>query len=162
MPHAPYKSTILSTPEDIELCGVGDIKDTLTCNTGECIKRINSIVLDESGKITLYSQIGENTLAFRFSNLNINPKWAGTGTKPNLLCTTFPTTTYNESLASNFEDKEGVCLATSNGESTNAIVIRVLKSRLISEDVAGIRDFISKTKIDIISEVESTVVKTVD
>ena len=158
-----YKSNILSTPEDIELCGVGDIKDTLNCNTGEYIKRINSIILEENGKITLYSgQIGENTLAFRFSNLNINPKWVGTGTKPNLLCTTFPTTTYNESLASNFEDKEGICLDTSNGESTNAIVIRVLKSRLISEDVAGIRDFISKTKIDIVSEAESPVVKTVD
>ncbi len=161
--YEPYKTNILSTLEDVELCGVGDIKDTLNCNTGEYIKRINSIVLDESGKITLYGgQIGENTLAFRFSNLNINPKWVGVGTKPNLLCTTFPTITYNESLASNFEDKEGICLDTSNGESTNAIVIRVLKSRLISEDVAGIRDFISKTKIDIVSEAESPVVKTVD
>ena len=162
-PYEPHKSNILTVNEEVELRGVGDIKDTLNCNTGEYIKRINSIILEENGKITLYSgQIQENTLAFRFSNLNINPKWVGTGTKPNLLCTTFPTTTYNESLTSNFEDKEGICLDTSNGESTNAIVIRVLKSRLISEDVAGIRDFISKTKIDIVSEAESPVVKTVD
>lgn len=158
-----YKTNILRTPEEVVLKGLGDVQDTLNVNTGEYVQRIGEITLDKDGKITLYSgQIGENTLAFRFSNLNCDPKWAGTGTKPNLLCNMFPTTTYNSCLASGFEDKEGICLDTQNGESTTAIVIRILKSRLVSEDVAGMRDFISKTKLSIASEITSPTIRTVD
>lgn len=161
--YEPFKSNILSTPEDLELHGIGDVQDTLDYLTGEVTQRVDSIILKENDGISLYGGVkGENTIAFRFSNLNINPKWLDVRTKPNLLSTTFPTTTYDKCLSSNFEDKEGMCLDTSNGDSTNAIVIRILKSRLISEDVAGIRDFISKNKIDIVSELNKPTVKTVD
>lgn len=48
--YEPYKSNILSTPEDLELCGIAEVQDTLDCLTGELTKRIYKIVFDESFK----------------------------------------------------------------------------------------------------------------
>ena len=42
----PFKSNILSTSEDVELRGIGDVQDTLNCLTGEVVERIGEIVLD--------------------------------------------------------------------------------------------------------------------
>lgn len=46
--YEPYKSNILSTPEDLELRGIGDVQDTLDCLTGEVTERIGEIVLNGS------------------------------------------------------------------------------------------------------------------
>lgn len=48
-PYEPYKSNILSTPEDLELRGIGNVKDELNLMTGELTQRIGEIVLDGSG-----------------------------------------------------------------------------------------------------------------
>lgn len=47
--YEPYKSNILTTPEDLELRGIGDVKDKLNVATGELTQRIGEIVLDGSG-----------------------------------------------------------------------------------------------------------------
>ena len=47
-PYEPYKSNTLSTPEDLELRGIGEVKDELNLMTGEMIQRIGEIVLDGS------------------------------------------------------------------------------------------------------------------
>ncbi len=46
--YEPYKSNILSTPENIELREIGDVQDTLDLLTGEVTERIGEIVLDGS------------------------------------------------------------------------------------------------------------------
>lgn len=46
--YEPYKSNILSTPQDLELRGIGDVQDTLDVTTGKVIQRIDEIVLDGS------------------------------------------------------------------------------------------------------------------
>ena len=46
----PYKSIILTVNEEIELRGVGDVKDTLNLMTGELTQRIGEVVLDGSEK----------------------------------------------------------------------------------------------------------------
>lgn len=46
--YEPFKSNILTTPEDLELRGIGDVKDTLDLTTGELTERIGEIVLDGS------------------------------------------------------------------------------------------------------------------
>ena len=38
--YEPYKTSILSLPEDLELRGIGDVQDTLDCLTGELTERI--------------------------------------------------------------------------------------------------------------------------
>ena len=49
-PYEPYKSSILSTPSDLELGGIGDVQDTLDLLTGNLTKRVYKIVFDESFK----------------------------------------------------------------------------------------------------------------
>ena len=46
--YEPYKSNILSTPSDLELCGIGDVKDELDLITGELTQRIGECSLDGS------------------------------------------------------------------------------------------------------------------
>ena len=45
--YEPYKSNILSTPEDLELRGIGDVQDELNVMTGELTQRIGEVVLME-------------------------------------------------------------------------------------------------------------------
>ena len=47
-PYEPHKSNILSTPQDLELRGIGNVKDELNLATGELTQRIGEIVLDDS------------------------------------------------------------------------------------------------------------------
>ena len=42
------KTNILSTPEDLELRGIGNVKDELNVATGELTQRIGEVVLDGS------------------------------------------------------------------------------------------------------------------
>ena len=46
--YEPYKSNILTTPEDLELRGIGNIKDELNISTGEKVERIGEVVFDGS------------------------------------------------------------------------------------------------------------------
>ena len=46
--YEPYKSNILSTPEDLELRAIGDVKDTLDLMTGELTQRIGLALIDGS------------------------------------------------------------------------------------------------------------------
>lgn len=53
--YEPFKSNILTTPEDLELRGIGDVKDELNLMTGELTQRIGEVVLD--GKINISWQV---------------------------------------------------------------------------------------------------------
>ena len=46
--YEPYKSTIVSCNEEVELRGIGDVKDELNLTTGELTQRIGEFVLDGS------------------------------------------------------------------------------------------------------------------
>ena len=46
--YEPYKSNILTTSEEVELRGIGDVKDELDLVTGEATQRIGEVVLDGS------------------------------------------------------------------------------------------------------------------
>lgn len=48
--YEPYKSSILSTLEPVELGSVGDVQDTFDLLTGDLTKRVYKIVFDESFK----------------------------------------------------------------------------------------------------------------
>lgn len=44
--YEPHKSNILSTPEDLELRGIGDVCDTVDCITGELVNNYGIITID--------------------------------------------------------------------------------------------------------------------
>lgn len=47
-PYEPYKTNILTVNEDVELRGVGEVRDTVDLMTGELTQRIGEVVLDGS------------------------------------------------------------------------------------------------------------------
>lgn len=49
--YEPYKTNILSTPEDLELRGIGNVKDELNVATGEMVQNIYEFTLDGSQNI---------------------------------------------------------------------------------------------------------------
>ena len=53
--YEPYKSNILTTSEDVELRGIGEVKDELNLLTGELTQRIEEVVLDGSGSWRIHT-----------------------------------------------------------------------------------------------------------
>lgn len=47
-PYEPYKTNILTTPSDLELRGIGDVKDTLDLTNGKLVENISEVVLNGS------------------------------------------------------------------------------------------------------------------
>lgn len=68
--YEPYKTNILSTPEDLELRGIGNVKDELNISTGEKVERIGEIVLDGSEDGWKYGS-GNQTFRVPFGSLGI-------------------------------------------------------------------------------------------
>ena len=82
-PYEPYKSNILSTPEDLELRGIGNIKDKLNVATGELTQRIGEIVLDGSEEWTFNrATINHNLWLTTIANPALNTSVR----KNNMLC----------------------------------------------------------------------------
>ena len=151
--YEPHKSSILSTPSDLELCGIGDVCDTLDLSSGELSQRIGEVVLDGTETdISMRAETLENTLLFRkhLSDVEIssttiyNDKFDGTPIS------------WNEIITS---DKEFIRLYTNDN---NALYIRILKSKLKTEDVDGFRNWLTKNPLTIKYQRLNVVNKAVD
>ena len=144
-PYEPHKSNILSTPEDLELRGIGDVKDTLNCLTGELTQRIGEDVLDGSQGLTI----------------------TGTPNQENTLCVLFPDfpkigngVVMSDELikASNYDYSDTECIT----QNAFGIAIRLLRNRLESADINGVKKFLSQNPITVQYQLETESVKTVD
>ena len=68
-PYEPYNSNILTTSEEVELRGVGNLKDELDLITGELTQRIGEITLDGSDdEKWVLGTTKEKTQVFEFSS----------------------------------------------------------------------------------------------
>lgn len=56
--YEPYKSSILSCNEDIELRGIGDVRDTLDCLTGKMISNFDEIILTGDEEVSNWATSG--------------------------------------------------------------------------------------------------------
>lgn len=94
-----YKSNILSTPQDLELRGVGDVKDSLDLMTGELTERIGEIVLDGSNdeKWIIHHE-GENSGVFKIKVENYN---TNNQTIINQICNNYPSIVWQNSWVTN-------------------------------------------------------------
>ena len=70
--YEPFKSITLSTPSDLVLGGIGDVKDTLNLMTGEVVQRTKEIVLDENSIIINIADLG-NTVRFQINIIDNLP-----------------------------------------------------------------------------------------
>ena len=70
--YEPYKSNILTTPEEVELRGIGDVQDTLDCLTGEVTERISEVVLDGSENWNINYQGNSDLITFSLNQFPTN------------------------------------------------------------------------------------------
>lgn len=144
--YEPYKTNILSTSEDVELRGIGDVRDELNLLTGEITERVGEVVLSDSNSIALYGVDTDTHMSFRINGLN----WCSQGIK--FICDKFP---YSSDVGAG--NKEGIyCLAIYN------LYIRISKNKLTSHDINGFKEWLNNNPLTIQYELATESIKTVD
>ena len=147
--YEPYKSNILTVNEPVELRGIGNVQDELDCLTGEVVERIGEIVLDGSENWANNENImitKTNTIGFYRGN---NGKHAlGAIISDNLR-----EITDNEMYSG---DVEGINSFQGN------IRIRIAKNKLLTQDVAGFKQYLSQNPITVQYHLATESIKTVD
>ena len=148
--YEPYKSNILSAPEDLELRGIGDMQDTLDLVTGELTQRFHKTTIDENYSWTLD---GENNGYLQFGtaltvkgNVEGELKGASNGLPYGTL--------------SGEGSQEQVLVFEHRGWITQ-LRIMINSSRLETPDVKGFIKYITNNPFELIYAQQPTV-KTVD
>ena len=145
-PFEPYKSNTLSTPSDLVLRGIGDVKDTLDVNTGEVVQRIGEVIFDGSEAWTI-GKTSVNTVCFQvgLSSLNIN-----------VLKNNFITNYLIKNVGLWGSDVE---CATINGSFTH-FQIRLNKTKASTVD--EVKQYLNQNPLTVHLELASPIIKTVD
>ena len=148
-PYESFKSNILTVNEEVELRGIGEVKDELDCLTGEVIERIGEVVLDGSSDEEYIQSdlLLNNTIPFGIVLYDIKPEGASINNK-------FITTTDNN------RDYEHSYSSTHRGK--NLVWFFINKGKLSSFDVSGFRQWLSQNPLTIQYELTTESVKTVD
>ena len=146
--YEPYKSNILSTSEDVVLRGIGEVKDTLDCLTGEVVERIGEIVLDGSEEWNLNNLNSSTNTIIPYLN-NYFTK------QTKMLMAEFPRYS-GDNIWSVNNDYE--CYL----DNTETIAIRINKDKLATTDINGFKQWLSQNPITIQYELVSESVKKVD
>ena len=150
-----FKSNILSTPEDLELRGIGNVKDTLNCLTGELTQRIGKIVLDGTQSSVKYNSEYSNDDYYCFIyDITKNGYEKATSSPIGLSCyisfqqnRMFPWTT----------PKEFVLI------DGNDLVVKLLKSRLSNDNsISTLNTYLASHPITINYPLMVESIKTVD
>ncbi len=141
--YEPYKSNILTTSEEVELRGIGDMQDTLNCLTGEVISNFNIITLDGTEVWSLnVGAATETTLTFATS---ISDRKERTS----IICTNYPV---SSSFNTTIENIYG-------GVSLSVVV---KKERLTTTDLTGFRQWLSQNPLKVQYQLATPIVKTVE
>ena len=156
--YEPHKSNILTVNEPVELRGIGDVKDTLNCLTGEVTERIGEIVLDGSEnwvrRTTEDNQDGfEDTICFYYRATNMTEEY---GLRPQVLCDRF-----NYVNGGYYITGESVSSYKDVAYGNRDIFIRIKRERLETEDLDGFKKWL-KTNILTVQYPIEKVIKTVD
>ncbi len=138
------KTNILSTPSDLELRGIGEVKDTLNCNTGEVTERIKEVVLN--GSENWVARSGGTSYAYFINN------FFG----------------YNnvEGITSSFKFIKGGAMSTQTQESICSATTQTSLSLFTNKDelstVENLKSYLSQNPVTIQYPIATESVKTVD
>lgn len=154
--YEPYKTNILSTSEEVELRGIGEVQDTLDCLTGELTQRIGEVVLDGS-EDEGWNVNGDRNSAISMVSNKIIASLNATG----VICADFVTS--NNGTANNIEL---IRLSTTSGK----VIIHILKSKLgLTSDITddkvlknSFKAWLSQNPLTVQYELKTESVKTVD
>lgn len=149
--YEPYKSNILTTPSDLELRGIGDVKDTLDCLTGEVVERIGEIVFDgnanEQWKLDGWWVNKNDTIGFE----TISPAFLS----DRIICETVTVSNYSGLTT---KDKRAIAYSVEYG----VVMLRLLRTELATQDLKGLKQWLSQNPIVIQYQLATPTVKTVD
>lgn len=153
-PYEPYKSNILSTSEDVTLRGIGDVRDTLDCLTGEVTERISEVVLVGSENWNINYQGNSDLITFSLNQFPTNiAEHSFNNCKNFLISDSLP-------IVTDYQNNKGILSHRIGGN--HWVVITVNRSDLISEDVVGFKQFLSTNPVTIQYQLAQESVKTVD
>ena len=158
-PYEPHKSNILSTPQDLELRGIGNVKDELNLATGELTQRIGEIVLDDSNVEgwRSYETKGEYLVA-KFTLPSNALSNGGAIPSVNVKCDKMKVETVNQ------EGSQEQVSVYHHGINGNYSELRLclLTSKLTSADIEGIKTYVKNNPFTIQYQLKTESVKTVD
>ena len=148
------KTNILTVNEPIELRGIGDVRDTLDCLSGEVVKNTEKFMLDGTQsnvvKSSQYSNESYSTFAF-----NDFIPIIGDLRNIDILCDKLPNI---KEIGSQVPNQEGISYI-SNGYG---IRISILNSRLETTDINGLNKYLSENPISFVCPITEKSIKTVD
>ena len=145
--YEPYKTNTLTTPEDLELRGIGNVKDELNVATGELTQRIGEIVFNSSdGFNYLNNQDDGNFSSFEFTkDINRKPGYNGE------ICDKL------KRLRNYLTNENGIYYYSNDGR----LELRLDTTNFISRDLNGLNDYLSKNPITLQYFLATPTIKTV-
>ena len=150
--YEPYKSITLSTPSDLELRGIGNVKDELNLLTGELTQRIGEVVLDGSENWIRYeAHVLDGYSGFVASMPSLNNLYGND--IMSFISADFATDSWSYYV--NNKEAEVVW-----NHDPNKIGIRVKSEK--ASNVTEIKEFLSTNNIRISYKLATESVKTVD
>ena len=153
--YEPYKSNILSTPQDLVLGGIGDVYDTLNLITGEVVENTKEIVLDGSDDEE-WSILDNTSLGIQYFKCTVNNlKPSGSQTIIPSLISNIPVVAYNSMYKGTLTDD----VAITSGATVSALYVWVSD---IDKTVTSIRNYLQENPITVRYLLNEPVHKTVD
>ena len=141
--YEPYKTNILTVNEEVELRGIGDVKDELDLLTGELTQRIGEVVLDgsENWNVQILTDNAKGTLRGFPNTLN----WSNSSISNNFL--------WNDV---NVGDKSGQRFNGGN------LLLSIPLASLTSNDAKGFKEWLNNNNTIIQYKYSTESIKTVD
>lgn len=142
--YEPYKTNILTVNEEVELRGIGDVKDELDCLTGEVVERIKEVVLN--GSENWVARSGGTSYAYFINNFF----------------------DYNnvEGITSSFKFIKGGAMSTQTQESICSATTQTALSLFTNKDelstVENLKSYLSQNPVTIQYPIATESIKTVD
>ena len=146
--YEPYKSNILTTSEEVELRGIGEVQDELDLLTGEVTERIGNL---QPIQLTFGSPlaINSNTVSYSLGIIS--------DIKPNQKNTILSNALPQNNATTVISENEGFYT-----DSRSTLVLVINKSRLTTLDKDGLLKWLTDTSCEIIYLKSSESIKTVD
>ena len=150
--YEPFKSNILTANDDVELRGIGEVKDELNLMTGELSSNFHKITINGASKeVYVINTVSETTVLFTYYDSRLTPA-SSQGDVNNGVCDKLP---YKFMWGT---DAEGWFLSSNTNP---CLSFRVKKDKLATLDINGLRQYLSENPLTFITKNEKTV-KTVD
>lgn len=155
------KTNILHTPEEVVLKGIGNVQDTLNCNTGEYVERIKEVVFDGSDDEGWYlvTPPPTDTTLIRFDIEGQIVNGVQIGLNKKLLCDKLPYIYLHTDSGSASITQECV---SNHSKDPNKINVVIKKDRLPTPDVEGFKQWLQSNNLPIQYELTTPIIKTVD